>query len=43
MKKMTLIARLLLGFVVAASGVAFFLTPPPAPPPPIEGPIAEFF
>lgn len=39
MKKVTLIARLLMGLVFFGSGVAFFLTTPP----PMEGPIAEFF
>jgi len=39
MKIATLIARLLLGLVFVASGVAFFLTTPPA----LEGPIGEFF
>jgi len=39
MKIATLVARLLLGFVFVASGVAFFLSPPP----PLDGPIAEFF
>lgn len=39
MKKLTIIARILLGFVFFGSGVAFFFTTPP----PLEGPIAEFF
>lgn len=39
MKHVTLIARILLGFIFAASGVAFFLTTPP----PMEGAIAQFF
>ena len=39
MKKLTLIARLLLGFIFLGSGIAFFLMTPP----PMEGPIAEFF
>lgn len=39
MKKVTLVARLLLGFVFFASGIAFFLTTPP----PMEGAIAKFF
>lgn len=39
MKKVTLIARILLGLVFFGSGLAFFFTTPP----PMEGPIAEFF
>lgn len=39
MKKVTLVARLLLGLAFLGSGVAFFLTTPP----PMEGPIADFF
>jgi putative oxidoreductase len=39
MKKVTLIARLLLGFVFTGAGVAFFLTTPP----PLEGAMADFF
>jgi putative oxidoreductase len=39
MKKLTLAARILLGFIFFGSGVAFFVTTPP----PMEGPIAEFF
>lgn len=39
MNKITLIVRLLLGFIFAGSGVAFFLTTPP----PMTGPIADFF
>lgn len=39
MKKVTLVARLLLGLVFFGSGVAFFFTTPP----PLEGDIAEFF
>lgn len=39
MKKLTLIARLLLGFVFLGSGIAFFFTTPP----PMEGPIGDFF
>lgn len=35
----TLVARLLLGLVFVASGVAFFFTTPP----PLEGPLADFF
>lgn len=39
MKKVTLVARLLLGLVFFGSGVAFFFMTPP----PLEGPMAEFF
>lgn len=39
MKKVALIARLLLGLVFLGSGIAFFFTTPP----PMEGPIADFF
>ena len=39
MKKVTLIARLVLGLLFLSAGVAFFLTTPP----PMEGPIADFF
>jgi uncharacterized membrane protein YphA (DoxX/SURF4 family) len=39
MKKVTLIARLLLGLIFFGSGIAYFFTTPP----PMEGPIAEFF
>ncbi len=39
MKKVTLIARLLLGLVFFASGIAFFFTTPP----PLEGAMADFF
>lgn len=39
MSKITLIARLLLGFVFLGSGIAFFFTTPP----PLEGRMAEFF
>ncbi|MGE0174597.1 MAG: DoxX family membrane protein [Oligoflexales bacterium] len=39
MKKVTLIARMLLGLVFVGSGVAFFLTTPP----PLEGAMADFF
>jgi len=39
MKYVSLIARLLLGFIFLGSGIAFFLTTPP----PMEGPIADFF
>ncbi len=39
MKHVTLITRLLLGFVFFGSGLAFFFTNPEVPP----GPIAEFF
>lgn len=39
MGKVALIARLLLGFVFLASGIAFFFTTPP----PLEGRMAEFF
>jgi len=39
MKKVTLIARILLGLVFFASGVAFFFTTPP----PMEGAMADFF
>ncbi len=39
MKKVTLAARILMGFVFFASGIAFFLTTPP----PLEGAMADFF
>jgi uncharacterized membrane protein YphA (DoxX/SURF4 family) len=39
MRIVTLVARLLLGSVFLASGVAYFFTTPP----PMEGPIADFF
>lgn len=39
MKKLTLVARLILGSIFFGSGVAFFLTTPP----PMEGPIGDFF
>lgn len=39
MKKVTMAARILLGFVFLGSGIAFFLTSPP----PMEGPMADFF
>jgi uncharacterized membrane protein YphA (DoxX/SURF4 family) len=39
MKKVTLIARFLLGLIFLGSGIAFFLTTPP----PMEGSIADFF
>lgn len=39
MKKVSLIARILLGLVFFGSGVAFFMTTPP----PMEGPIGDFF
>lgn len=39
MKWVTLIARLLLGFVFLGSGIAFFFTTPP----PLEGAMADFF
>ena len=39
MRIVTLVARLLLGLVFVASGVAFFF----ATPPPLEGPLGEFF
>ena len=39
MGKITIAARVLLGFIFAGSGIAFFLTTPP----PMQGPIAEFF
>ena len=39
MKKVTLVARLLLGLVFFGSGVAFFFTPTPK----LEGALAEFF
>lgn len=39
MKKVTLIARLLLGFVFLGSGIAFFLMTPPQ----MEGAMADFF
>jgi uncharacterized membrane protein YphA (DoxX/SURF4 family) len=39
MRIVTLVARLLLGLVFVASGVAFFFTTPP----PLEGPLGEFF
>lgn len=38
MKKITLVARILLGLVFFGSGVAFFVSTPP----PMEGPIADF-
>lgn len=38
MKKITLISRLLLGFLFAGSGVAFFFVTPP----PMEGPMGDF-
>lgn len=40
MKKVTLIARLLFGFVFLFGGIAFFLTPPPPMEP---GAMADFF
>lgn len=39
MKKVTLIVRLLMGFIFVASGIAFFFTTPP----PMEGPMGQFF
>lgn len=39
MKKVTLIARILLGLVFLGSGVAFFFTTPP----PMEGAMGDFF
>jgi putative oxidoreductase len=39
MKKVTLVARVLLGLIFLASGIAFFFTTPP----PLEGPMADFF
>ncbi|MBX3020118.1 MAG: DoxX family membrane protein [Bdellovibrionales bacterium] len=39
MKHVTLIARLLLGFIFLGSGIAFFLTTPP----PLEGAMGDFF
>lgn len=39
MKKLTLIARLLFGFILFGSGVSFFFITPP----PMEGPMGEFF
>lgn len=39
MKKVTLIARILMGLIFVGSGIAFFMTPPP----PLEGAIADFF
>jgi len=39
MKKVTLIARILLGLIFVGAGIAFFFTTPP----PMEGPIADFF
>ncbi len=40
MKKVTVIARILLGLIFLGSGVAFFVM---APPPPMEGPMGDFF
>jgi len=39
MNKVSLIVRVLMGFVFVGSGIAFFLTTPPA----MEGPMGEFF
>ena len=39
MSKVTLITRLLMGFVFLGSGIAFFFTTPP----PLEGDMATFF
>lgn len=39
MKYVTISARVLLGFVLVASGIAFFFTTPP----PLEGTVGEFF
>jgi uncharacterized membrane protein YphA (DoxX/SURF4 family) len=39
MKKVTLIARLVLGLIFFGSGIAFFFTTPP----PMEGPMGDFF
>ncbi|MBI2712472.1 MAG: DoxX family protein [Bdellovibrio sp.] len=40
MKKITLIARLLLGLIFFGAGISFFFM---GTPPPMEGPIGEFF
>src|ERR1700733_13277720 len=39
MKKVTVGARIIMGLIFLASGIAFFFTTPP----PMEGPISEFF
>lgn len=39
MKKISLIARIILGLIFLGSGVAFFFSTPP----PMEGPMADFF
>lgn len=39
MKKVTLIARILMGLIFLGSGIAFFFTTPP----PLEGAMADFF
>lgn len=39
MKKVTIIARILLGLIFFGSGLSFFFTTPP----PMQGPIADFF
>lgn len=39
MKKVTLIARILMGLVFLGSGIAFFFTTPP----PVEGAMGDFF
>lgn len=39
MKKVTMVARILLGLIFFGSGLAYFFTTPP----PLEGPIADFF
>jgi uncharacterized membrane protein YphA (DoxX/SURF4 family) len=39
MSKVTLIARLLLGFIFVGAGIAFFFTTPP----PLEGAMGDFF
>lgn len=39
MKKLTLVIRILFGFVFVGSGIAFFMTTPP----PMEGAMADFF
>jgi putative oxidoreductase len=38
-KKLTLVARILLGLIFVGSGIAFFFSTPP----PMEGPISDFF
>lgn len=39
MKNVTMIARVVMGFIFLASGISFFFYAPP----PMEGPIADFF